>query len=59
MSGLNSLKLVSASQKKTANPMELKRKKLSSKLDEQIQLARRSSLDPAMRQQSSKQSRIP
>ena len=40
MSGLNSLKLVSASQNKTANPMELKRKKLSAKLNEQIQLAK-------------------
>ena len=40
MSGLNSLKLVSASQKNMAGPMELKRKKLSAKLQEQIQLAK-------------------
>ena len=40
MSGLNSLKLVSASQKNMAGPMELKRKKLIAKLQEQIQLAK-------------------
>ena len=40
MSGLNSLKLVSASPKKGLNPMLLKRKKLCVKLHEQIQLAK-------------------
>lgn len=40
MSGINSLKLVSASPKKGLNPMLLKRKKLCAKLHEQIQLAK-------------------